>query len=121
MTKSQTLESLLDVGSKLAYLLLDIDTTGQAKEYLSLLNKYRTPTVVVSRYLGKMDPTDIRLSTRETEAVGLFNEGKLGKEIAEWMGVTEGTVKIHLANARRKLGVKYGRSTDKVESNKPAA
>ena len=45
------------------------------------------------------------LTPRERELVGLAMEGLSNKEIARRIGVTEGTVKIHLHNVYQKLGV----------------
>lgn len=45
------------------------------------------------------------LTTRERELVLLVAEGRSNKDIARKIGVTEGTVKIHLHNIYQKLGV----------------
>lgn len=45
------------------------------------------------------------LTARERELVILATEGLSNKEIARRLGVTEGTVKIHLHNVYQKLGV----------------
>jgi DNA-binding NarL/FixJ family response regulator len=45
------------------------------------------------------------LTARERELVVLATEGLSNKEIARRLGVTEGTVKIHLHNVYQKLGV----------------
>jgi two-component system nitrate/nitrite response regulator NarL len=45
------------------------------------------------------------LTPRERELVWLATEGLSNKEIARRIGVTEGTVKIHLHNVYQKLGV----------------
>lgn len=46
------------------------------------------------------------LSAREREVAGLVAEGLTNKEIARRLGLTEGTVKIHLHNIFEKVGVK---------------
>lgn len=46
------------------------------------------------------------LSAREREVVELVAEGSSNKEIARRLGLTEGTVKIHLHNIFEKVGVK---------------
>ena len=45
------------------------------------------------------------LTAREREIVSLVAEGRSNKEIARDLGVTDGTVKIHLHNIYRKLDV----------------
>jgi DNA-binding NarL/FixJ family response regulator len=45
------------------------------------------------------------LTARESEVVRLVAEGLRNKEIAERLGIVEGTVKIHLHRAYEKLGV----------------
>src|SRR5829696_4307980 len=45
------------------------------------------------------------LTPREREVVLLATEGLSNKEMARRIGVTEGTVKIHLHNVYQKLGV----------------
>jgi DNA-binding NarL/FixJ family response regulator len=46
-----------------------------------------------------------QLSARESEVVQLVAQGLRNRAIAERMGITEGTVKVHLHNAYEKLGV----------------
>ena len=46
------------------------------------------------------------LTPRETEILGLIATGKSNKEIASIISTTEGTVKIHVSNLFRKLGVR---------------
>ena len=46
-----------------------------------------------------------RLTRREHEILSLVVEGRTNAEIAEVLWVTEQTVKFHLANIYRKLGV----------------
>ncbi|MDQ5978356.1 MAG: hypothetical protein QG602_1330 [Verrucomicrobiota bacterium] len=45
------------------------------------------------------------LSERETEVLGLIAKGRSNKEIGAILGVTEGTVKIHVTNILSKLDV----------------
>ena len=45
------------------------------------------------------------LTKRETEIVRLVSQGLANKVVAEELGVTEGTVKIHLHSIYRKLRV----------------
>jgi DNA-binding CsgD family transcriptional regulator len=48
-----------------------------------------------------MDP----LTPKELEAIKLVTAGYSNKEIATAMGISEHTVKFHVANLARKLGV----------------
>lgn len=50
--------------------------------------------------------TNTVLTTKETEVVQFLNKGLSNREIALQMNVTEKTVKFHLTNVYRKLGVK---------------
>lgn len=45
------------------------------------------------------------LTPREIESVHLVAEGKSNREIADKLGLQEGTVKIHLHNVYKKLGI----------------
>ena len=47
----------------------------------------------------------IPLTPRETEVLGLVAQGLSNAEVAERIGRTEGTVKVHLKNILQKLGV----------------
>ncbi|MFY9894949.1 MAG: LuxR C-terminal-related transcriptional regulator [Xanthobacteraceae bacterium] len=50
-------------------------------------------------------PTSV-LSTREREVMILIAKGLANKQIARQLDVSEGTVKLHLHNIYRKLGIK---------------
>jgi two-component system, NarL family, nitrate/nitrite response regulator NarL len=54
---------------------------------------------------AEADVLETALTTRERELVLLVADGLSNKEIARRIGVTEGTVKIHLHNIYQKLGV----------------
>jgi len=47
-----------------------------------------------------------RLSEREDEILALLGEGRGVPDIAETLGITPQTVRVHLGNAMRKLGLK---------------
>lgn len=47
-----------------------------------------------------------RVSPRESEILTLLGEGRGVAEIAEMLGITTQTVRVHLGNAMRKLGLK---------------
>jgi two-component system nitrate/nitrite response regulator NarL len=53
----------------------------------------------------KTSQVENALTAREREIVSLVAEGRSNKEIARHLGVTDGTVKIHLHNIYRKLDV----------------
>ena len=53
----------------------------------------------------ELDAIENALTPRERELVLLVAEGLSNKEVARKLGVTEGTVKIHLHNSYQKLGV----------------
>jgi two-component system, NarL family, nitrate/nitrite response regulator NarL len=54
---------------------------------------------------AEADVLETALTARERELVLLVSDGLSNKEIARKIGVTEGTVKIHLHNIYQKLGV----------------
>jgi DNA-binding NarL/FixJ family response regulator len=53
---------------------------------------------------GGADPVD-QLSDRETEVLRLASKGLANKQIARTLGITERTVKVHLGNVFRRIGV----------------
>jgi len=50
------------------------------------------------------DPQDATVSDRERQVLALVAEGQRNKEIADALGITERTVKAHLASVFNKLG-----------------
>lgn len=50
-------------------------------------------------------PSDFGLSKRQAEVLGLMARGKSNRDIAALLGLTEGTVKIHLTSIFKVLGV----------------
>lgn len=68
-----------------------------------------------------------RLSPREREVAELAASGQTNRDIAQVLYVSDRTVKFHLANAMRKLGVSSRRSLrdalerDSLEGDRPAA
>lgn len=62
------------------------------------------------------------LSPREQEIVHLLARGRLYKEIADELGIREGTVKVHIHNIYEKLHVSNSREAiDSVFGNNPDA
>ena len=51
-------------------------------------------------------PKDLGLSPRQTDVLQLLAKGKTNAEIAQLLGLTEGTVKIHVTAVFKALGVK---------------
>lgn len=54
---------------------------------------------------GDEDPLDYGLSKRQAEVLGLMVSGKSNRDIAGQLGLSEGTVKIHLTAIFKVLGV----------------
>jgi len=71
--------------------------------------------------MGEDNPLSYaNLSTREIDVLTLLSEGKLNKEIAETLNISNNTVKFHIKNIYSKLGVSsrkdFLNSNIKVES-----
>ena len=54
---------------------------------------------------GYADPAEFGLTARQAEVLGLMARGKSNRQIAELLGLSEGTVKIHLTAIFKVLGV----------------
>lgn len=54
---------------------------------------------------GYADPADFGLTARQAEVLGLMARGKSNRQIAELLGLSEGTVKIHLTAIFKVLNV----------------
>lgn len=54
----------------------------------------------------KKRKSDTELTPRELEIGRLVSNGLSNKEVARQLNLSEGTIKIHLHNVYRKLGVK---------------
>ena len=54
---------------------------------------------------GHADPADFGLTARQAEVLGLMARGKSNRQIAELLGLSEGTVKIHLTAIFKVLNV----------------
>lgn len=59
---------------------------------------------VAGALLPRSDPADL-LTSRETEVLQLASTGLANKQIARRLGITERTVKVHLGNVFRRIGV----------------
>lgn len=53
----------------------------------------------------RTEPADAALSAREQQVLRLVSKGLANKQIARALGISEHTVKIHLGNAFRRIGV----------------
>jgi two-component system nitrate/nitrite response regulator NarL len=63
-------------------------------------------TAVRGGYSGSDSRTRLgRLTSRETDIISLLAEGQSNKLIAHNLGISEGTVKLHVKAVLRKLGV----------------
>jgi len=54
---------------------------------------------------GGVDPADFGLSERLAEVLGLMASGKSNRDIAKLLGLTEGTVKVHMTRIFKALRV----------------
>ncbi|MDQ3077287.1 MAG: response regulator transcription factor [Pseudomonadota bacterium] len=59
-----------------------------------------------ARQLGKVRAGRVTLAPRELQLIGFVRKGLRNREIAEQLGVTEGTVKVYLHVLFEKVGVK---------------
>ena len=55
---------------------------------------------------GRTRPKDIGLTRRQVDVLNLLVKGKTNREIAVLLGLTEGTVKLHVTAVLKALGVK---------------
>ncbi|HEU4964191.1 MAG TPA: response regulator transcription factor [Bacilli bacterium] len=60
----------------------------------------------IDSYRNKEEDIADKLSPREQEVLAALVKGLSNKEIAEQLFITEATVKLHISNVYRKLGVK---------------
>ena len=61
-----------------------------------------SPRVAIA---GNAEPAEFGLTERQAEVLGLMASGKSNREIAALLGLSEGTVKIHLTAIFKALGV----------------
>lgn len=63
-------------------------------------------TIVPAPVAGaSVEPTELGLTARQAEVLGLMASGKSNRDIASLLGLSEGTVKIHLTTIFKVLGV----------------
>ncbi len=74
----------------------------------------------IDGYHNKIQITDDRtLTAREREVLRLVAQGKGNREIANYLGISLRTVKVHMANIFEKLGV--NRRIDAVAALRPGS
>ena len=52
-----------------------------------------------------LEPAEFGLSERKSQVLALMASGKSNREIAELLGLSEGTVKVHMTGIFKALGV----------------
>lgn len=87
---------------------LYIEKSAGAGEITSVLRSFMT----IDSQLGELDDTtgelefDARLSKRQKQLIVMLDQGLSNREIADQLGISEHTVKVHLWRLFRRLGVK---------------
>jgi two-component system nitrate/nitrite response regulator NarL len=76
-------------------------TAEQVKEIVD-----RITTRVLEKKLRPRQSSFAGLTNREQQVAALVSRGHTNKEIAQHLGLSEGTVKVHAHHIFRKLGVK---------------
>jgi LuxR family maltose regulon positive regulatory protein len=111
-TPGRFVRSFLDIGATLTLLLGDIEADSAAtsatdsftNELLQLAGALRTPAR--ARPLPEPAPLSEPLNAREVEIVRLVASGFSNRDIADRLGMTEGTVKWHLHRIFDKVGAR---------------
>ncbi len=85
-------------------LLTCLETVVQGRRWLDQEVMQRAMQLAMSPE-GPRDPLEV-LSARERAVASLAQRGLRNKEIADELGLTEGTVKVHLHKVFEKLGVR---------------
>jgi DNA-binding NarL/FixJ family response regulator len=93
----------LEAGAR-GYLLKDMLRTEVLATIRSVYRGQRSIPAPVAARLAEHTPR-IELTEREREVLQLVARGLSNKQIADSIGRTEGTVKVHLKNIHEKLGV----------------
>ena len=57
----------------------------------------------------KNNEKPVNITTREREIIRLYCEGKEIKKIASYLNISESTIKVHLKNIYKKLGIRNSR------------
>ena len=95
------------------FAVLTINDATSDENWQSFIKDYTQDMLVLSHYIHKkvhelikpddrVDPKD--LSPRERDVISLLATGKNRAQIAEFLGISEHTVRVYLDTARSKLG-----------------
>jgi DNA-binding NarL/FixJ family response regulator len=89
---------------------LPLEMLKEAIETVMSGNRYFSPGVKKLKASLRADSTsfDKLLSDREQKLLRLFGEGLSNEAVADQVGLTPGTVKLHRSNIHRKLGIHSG-------------
>jgi len=60
---------------------------------------------IIAPFAHRISSKYVSLTNREVQIAGLIKEGKITKEIAEMLNISESAINIHRYNIRRKLGL----------------
>ncbi|MGF1452143.1 MAG: response regulator [Opitutales bacterium] len=102
-SKPDEIQQIVEAGAK-GYLLKD----STAEIIIEALHEVaRGEVYFQAEIVRKMDEISRfpKLTEREAQILNLLAEGLLNKEIAEKLGISEGTTKVHLCSVFRKLRV----------------
>ncbi|NMO04989.1 response regulator transcription factor [Gordonia sp. TBRC 11910] len=98
------------------YVVKDVDTTELVRAIVTVSRGGSAfdprSTSVVLRAVSGEAPTAETLTDREREVIRLLADGRSNKEIGQTLFISESTVKFHIRNIIRKLGV--SKRTDAV-------
>ena len=82
-----------------------LEKNTSAAEVDAALRAVLTPETVPGELTGGLKP-EARLSKRQQQLIAMLDEGLSNRDIAERLGITEHTVKVHLWRLFRRIGVK---------------
>ncbi|MDR1967358.1 MAG: response regulator transcription factor [Burkholderiaceae bacterium] len=83
-----------------------IEKSTPSAEVVATLRAVLTPETIPSELDGDNKPKpDTRLSKRQKQLIVMLDGGMSNREIAESLGISEHTVKVHLWRLFRRLGV----------------
>jgi DNA-binding NarL/FixJ family response regulator len=101
---SARVRDALEAGA-IGYLLKDCDPADLVASVRAAARGHSPLDPRVAGTLLPTRPAPVQLSRREREVLALVCEGMSNKQIARRLGIAEHTVKIHLGNAFRRIGV----------------
>jgi len=99
--KSLKVQGMVLKNSDPAYLLECLERVSRGRRWIDPELSDRTKELTET--LGEREAPS--LSPRERELISLVRKGMRNREIAEQLGVTEGTIKVYLHSVFEKLGV----------------